>query len=157
MFVKSLELSPKNQCNAKMEKAYNSKEISKWETMNKDILVAIFNKLDVMDLTMGASRVCISWFLASHDKTLWQTVNLAKLQLVVFSYSPWWKTVVLYNHRVDDEVEEVRPSFRNVLVKKMINFCSCMQGEVEKGTSLRKLLIEITNFSGTLPKNLILI
>ncbi|CAH8254431.1 unnamed protein product [Arabidopsis lyrata] len=131
-----------------------SGETPKWETLDRNILSVIFNKLDAMDLIMGASRVCISWFVASHDKSLWQTVDLAKVQQVVVSYSPESRDkvrpVVFYNHRVDDDEIERGLSFRNVLV----NFYQCLHGEVEKGRSLREVLIEITKLSDTAPKNL---
>ncbi|CAA7018284.1 unnamed protein product [Microthlaspi erraticum] len=66
-----------------MDKADDSsRQVSKWANLHRDILVIIFYKLDVRDLTMGASRVCITWFLASHDKTLWNTVDLAKFRQV---------------------------------------------------------------------------
>ncbi|KAG2286358.1 hypothetical protein Bca52824_045962 [Brassica carinata] len=65
--------------------------------MDRDVLVKIFEKLNVIDVTMGASRVCISWFLASHEKSLWKTINLANLQRVDFSHPR------LPNSRVEDE------------------------------------------------------
>lgn len=78
-----------------MEKAESSREVPKWETLDRDILAVIFRKLHVMDLITGASRVCVSWFLASHNKTLWKTIDLAKLQ----------------------RVEEERLSLKNILTK----------------------------------------
>ncbi|KAL0711951.1 hypothetical protein Bca4012_018929 [Brassica carinata] len=59
-----------------MDKADSSRQVSKWETLDRDILSVIFRKLNVEDLTMGASGVCISWFLASHHKSLWNTIDL---------------------------------------------------------------------------------
>ncbi|CAA7018283.1 unnamed protein product [Microthlaspi erraticum] len=65
-----------------MDKAASSRNVSKWADLHRDILAMIFHKLDVRDIAMGASRVCISWFLASHNKTLWNTLDLAKVQQV---------------------------------------------------------------------------
>ncbi|CAA7018273.1 unnamed protein product [Microthlaspi erraticum] len=62
-----------------MKKADSWREDSDWETLHRDILAVIFAKLDVMDLTNGASRLCSSWFLASHNRTLWNTIDLGKL------------------------------------------------------------------------------
>ncbi|KAG2331504.1 hypothetical protein Bca52824_002684 [Brassica carinata] len=39
-----------------MDKADSSRQVSKWETLDRDILSVIFRKLNVEDLTMGASR-----------------------------------------------------------------------------------------------------
>lgn len=59
-----------------MDKADSSRQVSKWKTLDRGILSVIFRKLSVEDLTMGASGVCISWFLAVHNKSLWNTVDL---------------------------------------------------------------------------------
>ncbi|VVB10037.1 unnamed protein product [Arabis nemorensis] len=128
----------------------SSREVSKWETLERDLLTIIFKKLDVMDLTNGASRVCVYWFLVSHDKTLWQTVDLAKLQQVVVSYRPRLgdkvrRPVVSYNYQVEEGLRS-----RTLLAKMSMLFF-----KVEKGKNLRKLLIEITNLSGSVTKNLI--
>ncbi|KAG7557462.1 F-box-like domain superfamily [Arabidopsis suecica] len=125
-----------------MEKADSSREDSKWATLDRNILAIIFDKLDIMDITMGASRVCISWFLVSHNKTLWNTIDLSKFQHK--------RNNVIYKYRVDDEVEEAL-RFSNLLIKMshfFFNFCEV------KGIKLRNLLIEITKLSRTAPKNL---
>ncbi|XP_023642307.1 putative F-box protein At4g11580 [Capsella rubella] len=57
--------------------------VPRWENMNKDILSNIFKKLDLVDVIMGASRVCINWFLASHNKTLWKTIKLNELDSII--------------------------------------------------------------------------
>ncbi|XP_013624115.1 PREDICTED: putative F-box protein At4g11580 [Brassica oleracea var. oleracea] len=58
--------------------------------MDKDILSNIFKKLDVVDVIMGASRVCITWFLASHNKTIWNTIKLNDLDSIILDnpFSP---------------------------------------------------------------------
>ncbi|KAL1214812.1 putative F-box protein [Cardamine amara subsp. amara] len=124
-----------------MEKVESSKGVSNWETLHRYILVIIFNKLNVMDITMGASRVCTSWFLASHDKTLWNTVDLAKIQQK-------GRPILFYKHQVDNEVEEEFP-----LTKTTTWYLYDTHG-VEEGMSLLKLLIKITNLNGTVTKNL---
>ncbi|XP_019085506.1 PREDICTED: putative F-box protein At4g11580 [Camelina sativa] len=39
-----------------MEKANSSREDSEWSTLDRNILAIVFDKLDIMDITMGASR-----------------------------------------------------------------------------------------------------
>ncbi|XP_013743763.2 putative F-box protein At4g11580 isoform X2 [Brassica napus] len=101
-----------------------SRKNLKWENMDRDILVKIFEKLNVIDVTMGASRVCISWFLASHEKSLWKTINLTNLQRVDFSHPR------LPNSRVEDEK-----------VNEHVYRCNTV-------------LFESTKFSSTVPINL---
>ncbi|CAH8312294.1 unnamed protein product [Eruca vesicaria subsp. sativa] len=64
-----------------MDKSDTSRQVTKWESLDRDILGLIFSKLSLEDFTMHASRVCISWFIASHNRTLWITVDLAKAKL----------------------------------------------------------------------------
>lgn len=136
-----------------MDKEDNSGGVSKWETLHRDILAIIFDKLDVMDITMGASRVCISWFLASHSKTLWNTVDLTKLQqvdlAVIWLIKGLVRPIVLYKHRVDEEVEEGL-SLRNCLIKIIKVFVDFSVLRL----SLMDLLIDITKLSRMAPKNL---
>ncbi|CAH8325502.1 unnamed protein product [Eruca vesicaria subsp. sativa] len=66
-----------------MERQERFENIPKWEEMDKDILASIFKKLDVVDVIMGASRVCIAWFLASNNKTIWNTINLNDVDSIV--------------------------------------------------------------------------
>ncbi|CAH2051684.1 unnamed protein product [Thlaspi arvense] len=62
--------------------AVRLRKVPRWENMDRDILAKIFEKLNVIDVTMGVSRVCISWFLVSHQKSLLKTIELAYLQHV---------------------------------------------------------------------------
>ena len=64
-----------------MNKSDTSRQVTKWESLDRDILALIFSKLSLKDFTIHASRVCISWFIASHNITLWNTVDLAKAKL----------------------------------------------------------------------------
>ncbi|CAN6809358.1 unnamed protein product [Brassica oleracea] len=66
-----------------MENQEGSGNVPRWENMDKDILSNIFKKLDVVDVIMGASRVCITWFLASHNKTIWNTIKLNDLDSII--------------------------------------------------------------------------
>ncbi|KAG7552792.1 hypothetical protein ISN45_Aa06g033760 [Arabidopsis thaliana x Arabidopsis arenosa] len=105
-----------------------------------------------MDITMGASRVCISWFLASHIKTLWNTVDLTKLQELdvsrSFNFKDEEKPIFFYKHRVDDD-----EGLTNLLTK-IISWFFLDLYEVQGGISLMNLLIEITKLSRMTPKNL---
>ncbi|EOA21992.1 hypothetical protein CARUB_v10002502mg [Capsella rubella] len=124
-----------------MEKTNSSREGSTWGTLDRNILAIVFDKLDTMDITMGASRVCIYWFLVSHNKTLWHTIDLTKLKHKGQN--------VLYKYRADNDVEEVL-SFSNLSTKMsrfFFNFCGV------KGINLKNLLGEITKLSGTAPRN----
>lgn len=80
----------------------------RWENMNKDILSNIFKKLDVVDVIMGASRVCITWFLAAHNKTLWNTINLHDLDSIVLD-------IPLYEP--ESVIEKRRYHLMNILIK----------------------------------------
>ncbi|KAJ0244577.1 hypothetical protein HA466_0191930 [Hirschfeldia incana] len=66
-----------------MERQERPENIPKWENMDRNMLVNIFKKLDVVDVIMGASRVCITWFLASHNKTIWNSIKLNDLDSIV--------------------------------------------------------------------------
>ncbi|XP_020879532.1 putative F-box protein At4g11580 [Arabidopsis lyrata subsp. lyrata] len=138
-----------------MDKVESLGEVSGWADLNRDILELIFNKLEVMDITMGASRVCISWFLASHKKTLWNTVDLTSLQELdvsrSFNFKDEEKPIFFYKHRVDDD-----EGLTNLLTK-FISWFFLDLYEVESGIigiSLMNLLIEITKLSRMTPKNL---
>ncbi|KAL0675184.1 hypothetical protein Bca4012_003165 [Brassica carinata] len=50
-----------------MDKADSSRQVSKWKTLDRGILSVIFRKLNVEDLTMGASGVCISWIVFTEN------------------------------------------------------------------------------------------
>lgn len=92
--------------------------------MDRDILAKIFEKLNVVDITMGASRVCVTWFLVAHQKSLWKTINLANLQLADFKH----------------------PRLQNLRFES--------QNVIEGLHNPRRVLLEITKFSGTAPTNL---
>ncbi|CAH2055245.1 unnamed protein product [Thlaspi arvense] len=57
----------------------SSGNVLRWENLDREVLSTILKKLDVVDVITGASRVCITWFLASHNKSLWNTIKLNDL------------------------------------------------------------------------------
>ncbi|CAH8392037.1 unnamed protein product [Eruca vesicaria subsp. sativa] len=97
-----------------MDKADSSKQVSKWETLDRDILSVIFRKLNVEDLTMGASRVCISWFLASHNKSLWKTIDLEKFQEVDKRLKTLLSRIVFTENFKQSFINETSRSLRNI-------------------------------------------
>ncbi|EFH50958.1 hypothetical protein ARALYDRAFT_352228 [Arabidopsis lyrata subsp. lyrata] len=101
-----------------------SRKVPRWENMDRDILAKIFEMLNVVDITMGASRVCVTWFLVAHQKSLWKTINLANLQLADFKH----------------------PRLQNLRFES--------QNVIEGLHNPRRVLLEITKFSGTAPTNL---
>ncbi|CAH8362869.1 unnamed protein product [Eruca vesicaria subsp. sativa] len=66
-----------------METPNSLGKISGWENMERNILAKIFGMLNVIDIIKGASRVCVSWFLASHDKALWKTIDLSNHKSII--------------------------------------------------------------------------
>ncbi|CAH8362851.1 unnamed protein product [Eruca vesicaria subsp. sativa] len=66
-----------------METPISLGKISGWEDMERNILAKIFGMLNVIDIIKGASRVCVSWFLASHSKALWKTIDLSNIESVI--------------------------------------------------------------------------
>ncbi|EOA23113.1 hypothetical protein CARUB_v10003906mg [Capsella rubella] len=63
---------------------------------------------------MGASRVCIYWFLVSHNKTLWNTIDLTKLKHKGKN--------VFYEYPVDDEFLIFRmPNIRKLVLPQCCN------------------------------------
>ncbi|XP_010455567.1 PREDICTED: putative F-box protein At4g11580 [Camelina sativa] len=136
------------------EKVDRSREVPKWETLHRDVLAVIFDKLELMDLTLGVSRVCTSWFLASHNKTLWNTVDLTKLKQVDFSYFMEFedrvRPVIFFEHRVDEEEVAKGLSFRSIFIKISKFFFDYSVVHL----TLMGLLDEITKLSRMAPKNL---
>ncbi|CAF2125223.1 hypothetical protein BRARA_C02681 [Brassica rapa] len=122
-----------------MDKADSSRQVSKWKTLDRGILSVIFRKLNVEDLTMGASGVCISWFLAAHNKSLWNTVDLDKfrqtdkdLRLNELRYR-----IVFTENFKDSDISETRRSLRNITkfsrsapVNLVFGCCSSLDDEI---------------------------
>ncbi|CAF1917509.1 unnamed protein product [Brassica oleracea var. botrytis] len=105
-----------------MNKSDTSRQVTKWESLDRDILALIFSKLSLKDFTIHASRVCISWFIASHNITLWNTVDLAKAKL------------------------QEGLSLNNNIFTKIFNYFNISE--------TRRSLMNVTKFSGSVPKNL---
>nr|KYP74887.1 F-box/LRR-repeat protein At3g48880 family [Cajanus cajan] len=58
----------------------NDSNIRRWEDLDIDILVKIFQLLDIFQLTSGISRVCSAWRMACCDPLLWRTLDLSLLR-----------------------------------------------------------------------------
>lgn len=52
----------------------------RWEEMDIDILVKIFQSFDIFELTSGIAQVCSTWRLAACDPLLWKTLDLSMLK-----------------------------------------------------------------------------
>ncbi|GFY84233.1 RNI-like superfamily protein [Actinidia rufa] len=54
--------------------------VRRWEEMDIDILVRIFQSFDIFELTSGIAQVCSAWRLAACDPLLWKTLDLSMLK-----------------------------------------------------------------------------
>lgn len=61
-----------------MEDSYST--IRRWEDLDIDILVKIFQLLDIFELTSGIAHVCSAWRMACCDPLLWKTLDLSMLK-----------------------------------------------------------------------------
>ncbi|XVF50807.1 hypothetical protein PTKIN_Ptkin04bG0133000 [Pterospermum kingtungense] len=59
------------------ESAYVSR---RWEDLDTDILVKIFQSFDIFQLTSGIAHVCSSWRMACCDPLLWKTLDLSVIR-----------------------------------------------------------------------------
>ncbi|KAK9181751.1 hypothetical protein WN944_024890 [Citrus x changshan-huyou] len=53
--------------------------VRRWEDLDNDILVKIFQSFDIFELTSGIAHVCSSWRSACCDPLLWKTLDLSML------------------------------------------------------------------------------
>ncbi|KAF5800490.1 putative F-box domain, leucine-rich repeat domain superfamily, F-box-like domain superfamily [Helianthus annuus] len=53
--------------------------IRKWEDLDIDVLVKIYQKIDIFDLTSGVADICKTWHHAARDPMLWRTLDLSVL------------------------------------------------------------------------------
>ncbi|CAL1404994.1 unnamed protein product [Linum trigynum] len=51
--------------------------VRRWEDLDTDILVKIFQSFDIFELTSGIGHVCSSWRMACADPLLWKTLDLS--------------------------------------------------------------------------------
>ncbi|XP_024958913.1 F-box/LRR-repeat protein At3g48880-like [Cynara cardunculus var. scolymus] len=51
----------------------------KWEDLDLDVLVTIFQKFNILELTSGIGHVCKSWRYAVCDPLLWKTLDFSML------------------------------------------------------------------------------
>lgn len=49
----------------------------RWEDLDTDILVKIFQSFDIFELTKGIAHVCSAWRLACCDRLIWKTLDLS--------------------------------------------------------------------------------
>lgn len=61
-----------------MEDEYSA--IRRWEDMEIDILVKIFQRMNIYELTSGVAHVCHTWRMAACDPLLWKTLDLSLLK-----------------------------------------------------------------------------
>ncbi|XP_061997239.1 F-box/LRR-repeat protein At3g48880-like isoform X2 [Rosa rugosa] len=54
--------------------------VRRWEDLETDILVKIFQSFDVFELTSGIAHVCSGWRLACCDPLLWKTLDLSMMK-----------------------------------------------------------------------------
>lgn len=54
--------------------------IRKWEDLDTDILVKIFQLLDIFELTSGIAHVCSAWRMACCDPLLWKALDFSMLK-----------------------------------------------------------------------------
>ncbi|KAI3432082.1 F-box domain-containing protein [Psidium guajava] len=54
----------------------------KWEDLDTDILVKIFQTFDILELTSGIAHVCSAWRMACCDPLLWKTLDLSALESI---------------------------------------------------------------------------
>lgn len=54
--------------------------IRRWEDMDIDILVKIFQRMNIYELTSGVAHVCHTWRMAACDPLLWKTLDLTLLK-----------------------------------------------------------------------------
>lgn len=52
----------------------------RWEDLDIDILVKIFQSFDIVELTSGIATVCTSWRMACCDPLLWRTLDLSMMK-----------------------------------------------------------------------------
>ncbi|KAJ6846980.1 F-box/LRR-repeat protein-like [Iris pallida] len=67
-----------------MRRGSSMESCRRWEEMERDCLVCIFEKLSLEDLTLGVAFVCKSWCGASLDPLCWRVLDFQRLD-----FMPW--------------------------------------------------------------------
>ncbi|KAK9293165.1 hypothetical protein L1049_021153 [Liquidambar formosana] len=77
----------------------------KWEDLEIDVLVKIFESFTIFELTKGIAHVCSTWRLAACDPLLWKTLDLTmmKSNFIKIPLEPY----VYVNGRSDKELTQV--------------------------------------------------
>ncbi|XP_022738038.1 F-box/LRR-repeat protein At3g48880 [Durio zibethinus] len=52
----------------------------RWEDLDTDMLVKIFQSFDIFELTSGIAHVCSSWRMACCDPLVWKTLDLSVMK-----------------------------------------------------------------------------
>lgn len=52
----------------------------RWEDLDTDILVKIFQSFDIFELISGIAHVCSAWRMACCDPLLWKTLDLSMMK-----------------------------------------------------------------------------
>ncbi|KAF8407808.1 hypothetical protein HHK36_006944 [Tetracentron sinense] len=68
----------------------------RWEELEIDCLVNVFERLEIQDLTLGVPFVCKSWYQASLHPHCWKSLNLGSLNFG--PYSPFVEKFKLWYH-----------------------------------------------------------
>nr|XP_043632462.1 F-box/LRR-repeat protein At3g48880-like [Erigeron canadensis] len=55
-------------------------DTKKWEDLDTDILVKIFQTFDIFEMTSGMAHICSAWRYAACDPLLWKTLDLSMLK-----------------------------------------------------------------------------
>lgn len=55
---------------------------TRWEDLDTDILVRIFQSFNIFELTAGIAHVCSAWRMAACDPLLWKTLDLTMLESI---------------------------------------------------------------------------
>ena len=63
----------------------------KWDELDMDCLINIFERLELQELILGVAFVCKSWYRASVSPQCWKTLNFDKLNFAPSS-SPFVTT-----------------------------------------------------------------
>ncbi|KAL6531320.1 hypothetical protein OROHE_014389 [Orobanche hederae] len=108
---------------------------SRWNDMDIDILVKIFQNLSIFELTSGVGHICRTWRMAACDPLLWKTLDISLLnpercprlkRLVMPAWNRIKKTGICRAVRIWKDLESLTmPSISNppYLIEEISNSC----------------------------------
>lgn len=70
------------------EEEEDESEKRRWDEMDEDILLVIFQKIDLEDMLLGVPLVCRSWRAASKHPLCWRTLNFRSWERLFRRYFP---------------------------------------------------------------------